>query len=54
MNKKLKLTEEEIVEILRKDRIISNKTISKDNYNRLLHSIKTIINLQIKLIDEQV
>ena len=43
-----KLTDEEIRLILSKDRIIPGKTISVRNYNRLVHSIKTIINLQNK------
>lgn len=43
-----KLTDEEIRLILFKDRIIPGKTVSVRNYNRLVHSIKTIINLQIK------
>ena len=43
-----KLTDEEIRLLLSKDRIIPGKTISVRNYNRLVHSIKTIINLQNK------
>ena len=47
-----KLTDEEIRLLLSKDRIIPGKTISVRNYNRLVHSIKTIINLQIKKTNE--
>ena len=54
MNKELKLTDDQILKVFANNRILAGKTLSVRNHARLLHAVKEIINIQIKLINEQV
>ena len=48
MNKDVKVTEEEILEVFKRNRLLAGKSVSTKNHARFLHAVKEIINLQIK------